>query len=46
VLEGNINAIKRNTNVLIDARKDVGIAVNNKNKVHVAVPSQECRAKS
>jgi hypothetical protein len=44
----NIGTIKKNTETLIGASKDVGLEVNlgKSMKVYVAVSSRECRAKS
>jgi hypothetical protein len=43
-----MDTIKKNTNTLIDASKEVGLELNARRTMHilVAVSSQECRAKS
>jgi hypothetical protein len=47
LLGDNINTIKKNTQTLIEASKEIGLEVNTeKTKYNVAVLSPECRAKS
>jgi hypothetical protein len=47
LLRDNIDTIKKNTEILIDASKDVGLEINlEKAKNNVAVSSLECRPKS
>jgi hypothetical protein len=41
-----IDTIKENTEILLDARKDVRLGVNAEKTVYVAVLSPECREKS
>jgi hypothetical protein len=42
----NIDTIKKNTETLIDASKEVGLEINVENQVYVAISSPECRSKS
>jgi hypothetical protein len=44
LLGDNIGPIKKNTQTLIAARKEVGLKVNRENYVNVAVSSPESRA--
>jgi hypothetical protein len=46
LLGDNIGTIKKNTGTLIDTSKEVGLEVNRKSYVFVAVSSPKCRAKS
>jgi predicted RND superfamily exporter protein len=46
LLGDNIDTIKKNTEILIDASKEVGLEINVENSVYVAVSSPECRSKS
>jgi hypothetical protein len=46
LLGDNIDIIKKITETLIDASKEVGLEVNKRKLVYVAVSSPECRAKS
>jgi hypothetical protein len=47
LLKDNLDNIKKITETLIDTSKEVGLEVlTQKNKLYVAVPSTECRAKS
>jgi hypothetical protein len=43
LLRDNIDTIKKNTETLIDASKDVGLEIS---QVYVAISSSECRSKS
>jgi hypothetical protein len=44
-LGDNINTIKKNTEALTDASKELGVEVNAE-KLYVDISSPECRAKS
>jgi hypothetical protein len=46
LLGDNIDTIKKNTENVIGAIKEVGLEVNAKNTNYVAVSSPECRVKS
>jgi hypothetical protein len=46
LLEDNINTINKNTEVLTDASKEVGLEENRENQVYVNASSPESRAKS
>jgi hypothetical protein len=44
-LGGNIDTIKKNTEILIGAIKDVRLRINTEKKVYIAVSSPKCREK-
>jgi hypothetical protein len=47
LLGDNIDTIKKKTETLIDASKEVGLEINvEENQVYVAISSPECRSKS
>jgi hypothetical protein len=47
LLDDNIDTIKKSTETLTDASKEVGLEINvEKTKYYVAVSSPECRSKS
>jgi hypothetical protein len=46
LLGDNIDTVKKNTETLIDARKEFALEVNMENLVYVAVSSPKCRGKS
>jgi hypothetical protein len=46
ILGDNVGTIKKKTQTLFDASKDVGLEVNRENEECVAVSSPKCRAKS
>jgi ABC-type siderophore export system fused ATPase/permease subunit len=45
LLRDNIDTIKKNTQTLIDAGKEVGLEVSTEKTIYVAVLSRECKGK-
>jgi ABC-type siderophore export system fused ATPase/permease subunit len=46
LLGDNTDTVKKNTQTLTDASKEVDLEVNRENEVYVDISSPECRAKS
>jgi hypothetical protein len=46
LLGDNTDTIKKNTEILFDASKEVGLEINVENEVYAAISSPECRSKS
>jgi hypothetical protein len=46
ILGDDTDTIKKNTQTLIDASKEIGVEVNTEKTIYIAVSSPKCRAKS